>query len=143
LEADCFGGVSDLGDDTGYGKSYNYSKDMTCNAYMLVYERKVRTPIKLLPLLEGDSTTSPRTFDEHPYDQLTKTVPAAIIQSVLRDNEKITFERHLYSAEFFKFFAEILQASVSIPEVNLTKLATHFALEIMAHAFDNRLLSEY
>jgi len=110
---------------------------------MLVYERKTRSPIKLLqPILEGDSTTSPRIFDERPYDQLNKTIPQGILQSVLRDNEKFAFERNLYSPEFFKFFAEILQASVVVPEVNLTKLGTRFALETMARAFDNRLLPD-
>ena len=143
LEADCFGGAFDMGDDTGYGKTYSYTKDSSCCAYMLVYERKVRSPLKLLaPLLEGDSTTSPRTFDLRPYDQLLKSIPTSVLQSVLRDNDKFNFERHIYSPEFFKFFSEILQASVSMSDINLTKLGTQFTLDIMAHAFDNRLLPD-
>lgn len=102
---------------------------------MLVYERRVKTP---LTVLEGDSTTSPRT--SRPFEDLRRTVPVTVLQSVCRDNEKFGFDRAVYSSDFFKFLDNLLQAA--LPTCNLTQLGTHFLLEVMPHAQDNRLFPE-
>ena len=101
---------------------------------MLVYERRTKTP---LTVLEGDSTTSPRT---RLFQDLRGTVPAAVLRSVCRDNEKFGFDRAVYSSDFFKFLDNLLQAA--LPIANLTQLGTHFLLEVLPHAQDNRLFPE-
>ena len=102
---------------------------------MLVYERRTKTP---LVVLEGDSTTSPRT--QRPYEEIVRTMPDSVLQSVLKENEKFGFDRAVYSSDFFKFLDSLLQAA--LPIENLTQLGTRFVLDVMTHAQDNRLLPE-
>lgn len=113
---------------------------------MLVYEKKRKSPLKILkaPVLEGDSTTSPRSeeeFELRDFNDLRRTVPSTIYQSVLKDNERYMFDRNLYSAEFFNFFLEIIRsAEESGTDLSLT--GADFALEVVSHAYHNRSLSE-
>ena len=102
---------------------------------MLVYERRTKTP---LTVLEGDSTTSPRTLRQ--FQDFQRTVPAAVLQSVLKDNEKFSFDMSVYSTDFFRFIDNLLLAA--LPLSNLTQLGTHLLLNVVSHAQDNRLLPD-
>lgn len=120
-------------------------RDSSLNAYMLVYEKKQKGSIKLVknPVLEGDSTTSPRNEEiiEREFHHVSKVIPDNIYREVMMDNENFMFERHLYGPEFFNFFVDVVQSS-SDAGVDLSEPATFFAVDVMAHAYHSKQLNE-
>jgi len=146
IESECFGGAQDFGGDDFSATWLKSFKENSKNAYMLVYEKKRKHPLKILkaPVLEGDSTTSPRSeeeFELRNFNDLRRTMPSSIYQSVLKDNERYMFERNLYSAEFFNFFVEIIK-SAEASFTDLSAIGADFALEVMSHAYHNRALPD-
>ena len=71
---------------------------------MLVYEKKIKHSLKL-QVLEGDSTTSPRT-ETREFDTYNCTMPASVYQTVMSDNDKYMLQKNLYNSEFFAFLLE-------------------------------------
>jgi hypothetical protein len=110
-------------------------KENSRNAYMLVYERKVKTP---LVTLAGDSTTSPRE-EPRDFNTLVKCIPDRVYQGVLADNESFMFERHIYSAELFRFVTDLVKSA----DFDLAQWGMHFALDIIAHASEGKILPEF
>lgn len=113
LKEECFGGDSGS-DGWGWGGSSGKS------AYMLVYERKQKKPIKVL--VDPASITGEALFDEKKeehyqlldYKGSVEEINASkIYQQVAEDNKKFEFDNDIYSQEFFDFVKGIL---VSVKE---------------------------
>jgi hypothetical protein len=99
----------------GYSGGSSYGK----SAYMLIYERRVKKPIKIV-VPDEQAKLNP---DAYFYDEAKKEyikhiaykegvdneTPNQIFTKVLEDNTKFTFENDVYSQEFFNFLKEILQ----------------------------------
>jgi ubiquitin carboxyl-terminal hydrolase 34 len=116
MESECYGGVAE--DDSSWVK-YENNK----NAYVLVYERKLKTP-----LVVGD--------EQRHFGDLRKTLPPAVFQEVSADNDKFLRERHLYNTEFFKFLEQLLNAAAAV-SLDITELGTRLALTVAARTAHN------
>lgn len=128
MESECFGGSSSSdGADDGWGWSRG-GRDNSKNAYILVYERKVKDPIKLVCQDLGEKeevqsvlkASSSFKFNENiaevDFYDLKKFVPKRVFKMVWEDNHKFMLERHLYCDDFFKFIKDIIQ-SVKTPSL--------------------------
>lgn len=126
MENECFGGTSSTdGADDGWGWSKG-GRDNSKNAYILVYERKIKDSIKLVCENEEDkkelstilkeTSISNDNKTEIDFYNLKKFVPKRIYKMVWEDNHKFMLERHLYCDDFFKFIKDIVQ-SVKTPSL--------------------------
>ena len=105
---------------------------------MLVYEKTLKKPIVIL---EDNVQTGERERMLKDFYDYTPNIPPHIFQEVLQDNELFMFERCIYSIEFFNFFTETVQNAVK-QGVDLTVPATNFTTEVVAHAYNNRMLPD-
>lgn len=149
LKGDAFGGSS--GNDDlfgGYFKSNSYGK----SAYLLVYEKRFKTPIKVLvpPQAEGaqpsqpqseglecDDTansrcstvgvpenlvtyTDPATAERYylkPIHEANRLfVPKYIYKEIWEDNLEFSFEKLIYSKEFYEFVKELMLSALRLRE---------------------------
>lgn len=120
LKEECYGGDGKGGSDEAWNFGGSYGK----SAYMLVYERRSKNPIKILASPEevAAKEETPNTeiqFDakkeEHfkmvDYRECYEDIaPNSIYRQVFEDNQKFEFENDIYSTEFFDFVKGILQA---------------------------------
>ena len=125
MESECFGGSSSGdGADDGWGWSRG-GRDNSKNAYILVYERKIKDPIKLVceqeaekeelrSILGAGAVTGNKV--ELDFYNLKKYIPKRIYKMAWEDNHKFMLERHLYCDDFFKFIKDIV-ASVKTPNL--------------------------
>ncbi len=110
IKDDCFGndGNKSQSDEFsfGFGNSTSYGK----SAYMLVYERKEKKPLKVL-VPDEEKGQDGVHFDEAkdetyrmvPYKSFEHLQPNNIYKEVLEDNKKFEFDNDIYSYEFFNF----------------------------------------
>jgi len=164
LKDDCFGGEKKSAEvgafsfgDSSYGKS----------AYMLVYERKKKKPIKILlmgdELEEEKKGSSQIQFDEKKEehyklidyrDGVEEITPNQIYKQVMEDNMKFEFENDIYSQEFFDFVHGIIKAVTTLVTsnkekselvknctLNVMKIGKKAILEIVAKCFHNRSIT--
>ena len=135
LESECFGGTSE-GNQAGWSlKSMEHNMK---NAYMLVYERELKMPIKKVmqevlnekkaAVLECDNSAPTRAAVGNIYHDpdrkeyytfvdfhgVEPKVPAKLYQEVWEDNTNFLFEKQIYSAEFFDFVQDVLLESYSL-----------------------------
>ncbi len=140
LESECFGGSSENQKESS-GLSFRlFDFSNIKNAYMLVYERKLKTPLKKLAqpaeverllstnhkALECENTALARVgqiyFDPKKNEYLTFTnfydvkprLPPPLYQEVWEDNSTFLFERQIYSSDFFQFTQNIFTKSYSL-----------------------------
>ena len=120
LKDECFGGDGKSSDDGGWGFGGSYGK----SAYMLVYERKKKRPLKIL-VADGDKEGSK---EEVHYDSakgeyyklvdyrggVEDIAPNQIYRQVSEDNAKFGFEKDIYSTEFFDFIRNTMNAVLQI-----------------------------
>lgn len=101
---------------------------------MLFYERKAKTP---LVTLAGDSTTSTRE-DPRDFNAVVKRIPDDVYREVLTDNDVFMFERHIYSAEFFRFITNLIKSA----DFDLSLWGMGYAFNVVAHASEGKILPE-
>jgi ubiquitin carboxyl-terminal hydrolase 9/24 len=119
IKDDCFGGDGKGGNDDSWGFGGSYGK----SAYMLVYERREKKPLKILVPNEeveqvkakGEEVFHDKAKDEHfklhDYRKgFEDIVPNDIYKQVFEDNCKFEFENDIYSTEFFDFVKSIMEA---------------------------------
>lgn len=145
---DGFGGEAQSGGWSNFGSTFGKS------AYMLVYERREKKPVKIV--VEKDTEGSVYDAEKEESTKLISFKDASkqtgncpIYQAVLEDNAKFEFENDLYSDEFFTFTTEIL-ASVAQMEGDSAQLKKIFlkaeeigrkvGLDIIAHCYDTKSL---
>ncbi|KRW99755.1 Armadillo-type fold [Pseudocohnilembus persalinus] len=138
LESECFGGIIDNDND---GFSWN-RRDNSKNAYMLVYERKIKEPLRLVyqsheelkkhanevKLLNYKNyEIQEKKNDEGKLEQIEMKVPyydmgevdyknMSIYKHVWQDNQQFMVERHIFNPQLFKFIKDLCQ-QVQIPEL--------------------------
>ena len=117
-------------------KSY---KENSRNAYMLVYEKKVKHDLKL-QVLEGDSTTSPRTIVRE-FNTFNCTMPASVYQAVMADNDKYFLQKNIYNADFFAFLLEIINSALLL-QIDISDSVLYFILEVLCRCFHNKILPD-
>ena len=144
--------------DNSYGKS----------AYMLIYERKEKRPIKVV--IRDEELQSEREKNvnieivrdekkEENYKMIDyrngvqDIVANQIYKQVFEDNKKFEFENDIYSQEFFNFIKSIIVAVTQLKEsqqsqeaireckVQIMKIAKKAILEIIAKCFYNKCIT--
>ncbi len=149
LEGECFGGNCDSADE-GIWAFRAFSQNIK-SAYMLVYERRMKTPLKRLAsrqtdkspaILDCENTAPTRValnriyFDPKKQEHVEfvdfhapkQNVPTTLYREVWQDNGNFLFERQIYSAEFFRFVSDILKESLSLVPI---KAETETAADTM------------
>jgi hypothetical protein len=116
-------GEDQTSSNTGMGGWGSFGGSYGKSAYMLVYERRKKKPIKILVAPEEYKEDDPEGgvfFDEkkEEYYRLSdyktgveEIFPSSIYQKVQEDNKKFEFDNDIYSSEFFEFVRSILVAS--------------------------------
>ena len=121
LKEECYGGSGGNEDTYGGGTGWggNYGK----SAYMLVYERKKKKPVKILVDAEegkqsADDTSILYDAKKEEFYRLVdyktgveEIAPSKIYRQVFEDNQKFEFDNDIYSQEFFDFVKSILTAA--------------------------------
>lgn len=105
---------------------------------MLVYEKTLKKPVAVA---QHNVETHETQLILKEFSDYTPYISPNIFREVLTDNELFMFERCIYSLEFFNFFTETVQNAVK-QGVDLTIPATKFTTEVVAHAFNNRMLPD-
>ena len=189
LKGDCYGGSA--GNDDlfgGFFKSSSYGK----SAYLLVYEKRYKKPIKVLVLdeqeqtegaskegLEGEDTAKSRStsqpipenaviqtdtktnekFYEVPMKDVGLFVPSKIYKDIWDDNLDFSFEKLIYSKEFYEFVRELMLGTLKLKEKedslsedekqltntiisNMSIIGNKLVLEVLAKAFYNYKMSD-
>ena len=148
VSEDGFGGEEKSSGWSAFGSSFGKS------AYMLVYERREKKPVKLV--VEKETEGAEYDAEKEEYTKMVSfkdaSVPTGncpIYQNVLEDNAKFEFENDIYSDEFFNFTTDILN-SVAKMDVNSAEtksiaiqaeaIGRKVALDIVAHCYDNKSL---
>jgi hypothetical protein len=116
----------------------NY-KDNSRNAYMLVYEKKVKHSLKM-QVLEGDSTASPRT-EERDFDSYYRTMPDEVYQAVMSDNDRYLLQKNIYNQDFFIFLQELLKCAIN-SKVNISGTVISYVFGVLCRSFHNKILPD-
>ena len=161
LESECFGGSNDVPEESIWGGTFRPLANNMKNAYILVYERKQKSPLMRLtekpPASTLDcehtaqarvATTNTNIADVH-FDPKTGEcfeladfysvkphIPAGLYREVWEDNSDFVFERQVYSPEFFRFVQDVLK------EAFVTTKATAPAVEISMTRVAARVIFE-
>lgn len=106
---------------------------------MLVYEKKVKHNLKL-QVLEGDSTTSPRT-EEREYDSYYRTMPDEVYQTVMSDNDRYLVQKNIYNPDFFLFLQELIKSAIC-SKVDMSDIVLHYVFGVLCRSFHNKLLPD-
>jgi ubiquitin carboxyl-terminal hydrolase 9/24 len=118
LKEECYGGDGKSADDGGWSFGGSYGK----SAYMLVYERKKKRPLKILVTAEQaeqEKNNSELLYDKKKGEHyklinyrkgVEDIAPNQIYKNVFEDNAKFGFENDIYSSEFFDFVKSTLTA---------------------------------
>lgn len=153
----------------GFFKSSSYGK----SAYLLVYEKRYKSSIKVLVPSDHDTTsqkyenvqihTDPQTNEKYvlkPIAEANKLfVPKNIYNEIWEDNLEFTFEKLIYSKEFYEFVKELMLATLRLTDKdrklnpddcdsvgtiisNMTSVGNKLVLEVLAKAFYNYKMSE-
>ena len=114
LKEECYGGDGKGGNDDTWSFGGSYGK----SAYMLVYERRNKKPLKILATQEEIETNKEVLSFDPKKEEYFKMVdyrecaddiaPNQIYKQVFEDNQKFEFENDIYSTEFFDFVKGIL-----------------------------------
>jgi len=154
LKEECFGTDNTTASNSTFASSYSYGK----SAYMLVYERRKKKPLKVLVLDEEEKKQA--LYDEKKeeyyklvdYKDFQGIKPNKIYQQVLEDNNAVQFDNDIYSQEFFDFISQIMKAVAekAHPEEKgesklrqmMLQIGKKAILEIVVKAFANGCISE-
>ena len=139
MKDECYGGDGKSGagsdDNWGFSGSSQYGK----SAYMLIYERRKKRPLKILaPYDEVEAAknnglvdSQGKIFfdpkkDEHyrlvDYRECVQDIaPNQIYKQVFEDNAKFGFENDIYSSEFFDFIKGTLNAVANLDQQQATR----------------------
>lgn len=105
---------------------------------MLVYEKKLnKSPLHIIDILECDSTTQSR-ISTRQFQDLKKTIPPSVYQSILKDNQSFQTEKHIFSLDFFEFVSSIFKKSFIYH--NITNLCLGYTIDLVCHASSNKSL---
>ena len=112
LEKDAFGGdTTNLTSDELYisntsGGSYGK------NAYMLIYEKKLKNPIRevvIAPADAGAAANEEEKIRQVDYSQVDKYIPEWISSKIQKDNTKFLIDSQVFNDQFFQLIKLILK----------------------------------
>lgn len=119
MKDECYGGDGKGGSEDAWSFGGSYGK----SAYMLVYERRLKQPIKVLvpsEEIEKSKKSGDQVIHDEKKDEFYKLIdykegveditPNNIYKQVFEDNTKYEFENDIYSLEFFDFIKGIMTA---------------------------------
>lgn len=174
LKGDCYGGSA--GNDDWFGgmfKTASYGK----SAYLLVYEKRFKKPIKILipEVKEGENVTNkavvpasavvetdPKTkeqFYEITMKEAKMFVPNKIYKEIWSNNLEFSFEKLIYSKEFYEYVKELMVGTLTFKEKqdalpdadrekvdevisNVATVGNKIVFEVLAKAYHNQKLPE-
>jgi hypothetical protein len=166
LKADSFGGSA--GNDDWFGgmfKSNSYGK----SAYLLVYEKRFKKPVIILAPENEDGTPKHKIPENAEIKTIEKTgekyyemdmknigmfVPNKIYKEIWEDNLEFSFEKLIYSNEFYDFVKELMNGTLGFKEKydslkpedqkqvdtvisNMAKVGNKIAYGVLAKAYHN------
>ena len=178
LKGDCYGGSAG-GDDWfgGMFKTASYGK----SAYLLVYEKRFKKPIKILipEQKEGEDAeeskvnktvippnavieTDPKTnekFYKITMKEAKMFVPNKIYKEIWSNNLEFSFEKLIYSKEFYDYVKELMIGTLSFKEKqdslpdadnekidevisNVATVGNKIVYEVLVKAYHNQKLPE-
>ncbi|KAL4498387.1 hypothetical protein ABPG72_013193 [Tetrahymena utriculariae] len=119
IEQECFGGAS-----SNYSENYWEKGENSKNAYILVYERELKTSLKIVTKnedqrLQVESSLNikigetQQNQDEEQisyldYYSINQRIPKNQFKSTWLDNHNFMLEKHVYSPEFIQFLKELI-----------------------------------
>ncbi|EAS02785.2 ubiquitin carboxy-terminal hydrolase (macronuclear) [Tetrahymena thermophila SB210] len=119
IEQECFGGSS-----SNYSENYWEKGENSKNAYILVYERELKTPLKIVTKNEDQRLQvenslnikigEPQQKQEEEqisyvdYYSINQRIPMNQFKSAWLDNHNFMLEKHVYSLEFIQFLKELI-----------------------------------
>lgn len=125
LESECFGGASSSTADTEDFGWWKARTENSQNAYILVYEKLDKSPLKVecataeemahlrdhfgLQFLAQHERGDGKSEAELDFYGLPRYVPPALAAAVDAENQQFQLERSLFDPEFFAFLAEVCQ----------------------------------
>lgn len=131
IEAECFGGSSDQSKNDDW--VWQVRGEQSKNAYILIYERKHKDPIKIvyqdpsekqelihdLCLQEVAPQEKAAQSDEKSflvdYYKMTRYIPKKLYKPVWMDNHAFMLENHMYNDDYLTFVADICK-TIKLPE---------------------------
>ncbi|EAR94410.2 ubiquitin carboxy-terminal hydrolase (macronuclear) [Tetrahymena thermophila SB210] len=138
IENECFGGHNTDWDDSSFNFGWFRNRDNSKNAYILVYEKKVKDPVQLVfentqqmekvlqyvPISKYEIQKQEQQQNEQKESEQVKVlvdyfdfqpyVPDNFFKKVWMDNHQFMFERHIYNDSFYQFIKEITN-SIDLP----------------------------
>lgn len=116
LKEECFGGDSKSSggfglsalDSWGFGGS---SGGFGKSGYMLFYERKKKKPLKIVQKTEGEEKVIDVDYEKC---VLPEDRPNSIMDQVIKENQKSSFENDVYTKEFFQFNLRIQRSLLDL-----------------------------
>ncbi|EGR27434.1 hypothetical protein IMG5_196170 [Ichthyophthirius multifiliis] len=133
IESECFGGQSNDQDDNS---NFNWFKnrDNSKNAYILVYEKKIKNKIELILSNEQELKDTVNKFNLKNYEQDSNNPliikinyyefkqqqaynNTSLYKKVWIDNHQFMLERHIYNESFYSFINDIIN-SINLPELD-------------------------
>jgi len=162
LKEDCYGGDGKSGDSDSWSFGGTYGQ----SAYMLVYEKRQKRPLKILATPEEVQTKKESLLydekkEEHykliDYRECVEDIPPnSIYKQVYEDNFKLDFENDIYSAEFFEFIRQITTAVQALdqdrkyhglPELdsakrNMLAVSKKTILDLLAKCYQNTSIKQ-
>jgi ubiquitin carboxyl-terminal hydrolase 34 len=133
IENECFGGASTNTDNEDFGW-WKSNRENSQNAYILVYEKTEKTPIKIecndqahldavqqqfnLQFISQTAREDGKIEASIDYYGLPRYVPENLASVVQRENQQFQLERSLYDSEFFGFLNEVCKC-YELPDVDL------------------------
>jgi hypothetical protein len=164
MEGDCFGGSNEEAFDITEFAYRIFGNANIKNAYMLVYERKLKNKLKRVvkseevkeSSLECENTALAREGQVYhnsvkneyyiftDFNDVTPQVPPELFKEVWEDNSIFIFERQIYSTEFFNFVLDVVKSvNELVTDIGdeivtiLTRIAMKVILDVLSHAYYN------
>lgn len=144
LENECMGGDGKEAND--FGMSMMSSSTYGKSAYMLVYERRLKKPIKVLVDKEAAGAVFDAKKEEYyemkSYNAQGKVVPNKIYKQVWEDNQYIVLEKNVTFVKAVK--ADEGEDPKMANEVNRTvaRIGMKFCLSILAKSYNNDAIKD-
>ena len=158
LEEECFGNFDETAKDA-----------TTKNAYMLIYERELKTPIKIhlneaeaegKDIIEYNNETTPiigkiykkenNFFTYIDFYDIQPKVPSDLLNLIKKDNDEFLLDKQVYSTRFLDFlqgyFTEVhsqLKEPKPIIEKVLSSIAIKTIFTILTHASNNSSIKSF
>jgi hypothetical protein len=111
LSSACFGGTENVTRCDATGNKFSMVQQKPQNAYLLIYERRLRLPA---PVLTNSSSEKPgkkyvsTQSSEAGTSRVETSVPLSVFAKCWDDNEQFSRNKHVFAPEFANFMLEMI-----------------------------------